>query len=170
MSTLVVSVVHWLGLTGLLARCSLLRLRHRHRLRAYEVLPVSEGLHLASAEQLLARSLLALWRHVALTDSNGVVMGFVMLMGRVQILVVGGVCWLTGEAPLSLLSGARLHCHPERSRSSLLLNQVLCQVPCTRCPSLDHHHYRMRDFSWMENSYLAIQEVARGTTGGNDIR
>lgn len=152
MSTLVVSAAHWLGPTGLLARCSLHHHRLRHRLRVYEVLPAFEGLHLATAEQLLARSLLALWRRVALMDSNGAVMEFVLLMGRVQTLVVGGVCWSTGEAPLLLLLGARLHRHPERSRSSLLLNQALCQVPCTRRPSLDHHHYRMRDFSWMENS------------------
>src|SRR5580658_7528407 len=114
MSTL---AAHWLDLTAtFLAPCSLLRLPHR--LRAYdEVLPAFEGLHLATAERLLARSLSALWalwRRVASTDSNGMVMmEFLMLMGRVQTLVVVDVRWSKGEAPLTLLLGARLRRRPE---------------------------------------------------------
>jgi hypothetical protein len=109
-------VAHWLDLTALKARCSLLRfhLRHRHRLRAYEALPAFEGLHLATAEEPLARGLWALWAlwyRVALTGSNGMVM---MLMGRVQTLVADDVRWSTGEAPLSLLLGTRLCSHPQR--------------------------------------------------------
>jgi hypothetical protein len=108
---------HWLDPTGaLLAQCYLLRLLRR--LRAYdEVLHAFEGLHLAIAEHPLARSLSALWtlwRRVALTDSNGMVMEFLMLMGREQTLVVDNVRWSTGEAPLSLLLGARLRRHLER--------------------------------------------------------
>jgi hypothetical protein len=106
MSTL---VAHWLDPTALLARCFLLR----PRLHAYEV-----RLHPATAEQPLARSLSglswALWRRVALTDSNGMVMEFLMLMGRVQTLVVDDARWSTGEALLLLLLGARLRRHPRR--------------------------------------------------------
>ena len=114
MSTL---TAHWLDLTAtFLARCSL---RLPHRLRTYdEVLPAFEGHHLATVEWLLVRSLSvlwALWRRVALTDSNGMVMmEFLMLMGRVQTLVVVDVRWSTGEVPLTLLLGARLRRRPER--------------------------------------------------------
>ena len=97
MSTL---VAHWPDLTSLLARCSLLC--HSHHLRACEHPPVFEGLHhLATEEQPLA-----LWRPVALTDSNEMVMEFLTLMGRVQTLVAG-------EAPLLLLLGVHLPHHPE---------------------------------------------------------
>jgi hypothetical protein len=112
MSTL---VAYWLDPTTLLARCSLHR--HRHRLRAYELLPASEGPHLSTAEQPLARSLSALWAlwcRVALTDPSGMVMEFLMLMGRVQTLVMDDVRWSMGEAPLLLLLGTRLRRHPER--------------------------------------------------------
>jgi hypothetical protein len=114
MSTL---VAYWLDPTALLARCSLHRHRRRHRLRAYELLPASEGLHLATAEQPLARSLSALWtlwRRVALTDPSWMAMEFLMLMDRVQTSVVDDVRWSMGEAPLLLLLGACLRRHPER--------------------------------------------------------
>jgi hypothetical protein len=97
----------WLDLThptaALLVRCHLLRLRRR--LRAYdEVLYVFEGLLLAIAEHALARSLLsalwALWRRVDLTDSNGMVMGLLMLMGWEQTLVVDDIRWSTGASRL----------------------------------------------------------------------
>jgi len=105
MSTL---VAHWLDTTALLERFFLLRLH------AYEVLPAFEGLHLAIVEQPLLSALWASWSRVALTASNGMVMDFLMLMGRVQTLVAVDVCWPTGEAPLLLLLGARLRYHPER--------------------------------------------------------
>jgi len=114
-------VAHWLDPTALLMRYSLLL--RRRRLHAYEILPAFEDLtlHLATADLATVEqplrglsALWALWHRVALTDSNGLVMEFLMLMGQVQTLVVVDVRWSTGEAPLLLLSGARLRRHPER--------------------------------------------------------
>lgn len=105
MSTL---VAHWLDPTSLLARCS--RCSLLCHLRACEAHPAFEGLHhLATEEQPLA-----LWRPVALADSNEMVMEFLTSMGRVQTSVVDDVRWLTGEAPLLLPLGARRRRHPER--------------------------------------------------------
>lgn len=78
-------------------------------------------------------------------------MGMGFLMRTVRTLVVD-VHSLTREA--QLLLEVRLR-HPRRCSPSYLQDQTLR----TRRLSLGHH-FRMRDFSWLEN-----QEAARGTTG-----